>query len=153
MGFARKNDEDRVRRNAPRYNKVQPEWDGHVRGPELPPGYCDRVMAWWETWRTSAQAMVMIETDWESMLDTAILKEMYCNPNAKSGAVSMTQLASEIRRRESAFGATFEDRLKLAIEVDSDLHKIGREAEVDTAAEDAVNYMENLTKAAADKKG
>jgi len=95
----------------------------------------------------------MIETDWESMLDTAVLKEMYCNPNAKSGAVSMTQLASEIRRRESAFGATFEDRLKLAIEVDSDLHRMGRETEIDDAAVEAVNYMEELTKAVAEKQG
>lgn len=151
MTFARKNDEDRVRRNAPRFNKVQAEWDGITRGPDLPEGYHERVVAWWDTWRNSAQAMVMIETDWESMLDTAVLKEMFVNPNAKSGAVSMTQLASEIRRRESAFGATFEDRLKLAIEIDSPLHKAGRETEVDTAAEDAVNYMENLTKAAAEK--
>lgn len=36
QGPAPKHEDDRVRRNAPIYDKIQVEWDGQIRGPELP---------------------------------------------------------------------------------------------------------------------
>jgi len=71
--------------------------------------------------------MVMTETDWEYMLETALLHNMLWNPvpqnpattggRARNGAVSATQLAAEIRQRVQKFGATFEDRLKLRMSI------------------------------------
>lgn len=86
--------------------------DDELRGPELPNDidWHPRTQAWWAVWRRSMQAQTFTETDWSSLLDTAMV-----HTRMWSGAPS---LASEVRIREAKFGATPEDRARLHIEVD-----------------------------------
>lgn len=151
-----KDDEDRVRRNAPVYDKIQAKWDGITRGPELPDdqNWCERTRSWWRTWRTSPQSMVMTPTDWELMLETALLVDMLWSPRrSNQGAVSVTQLASEIRRRVAAYGASFEDRMKLRMSIDTPQSAMAQEAEIEQAAVSAIDYAERLAAKAAEKGG
>lgn len=76
--------------------------------PELPDDvdWHPRTRAWWETWRTSPQADVMIDTDWSFLLDTALMHHaMWSN--------GQWTLAAEVRLRVAKFGATPEDRARL----------------------------------------
>src|SRR6476620_4054058 len=106
-------------KNGSIYPKVPVNWDGEKRGPELPEGFNwgPITIAWWEKWRNSPQSMVMLDSDWSLMLETALLVEMLWYPSSRMGAVSATQLAAEIRRRVAAYGASFEDRTKLRMEI------------------------------------
>jgi hypothetical protein len=63
---------DTARRRAPAVTVVP---DAVVRGPELPDGYewPAATMAWWETWRESPEAQLFLATDWDYLLDTALL--------------------------------------------------------------------------------
>jgi hypothetical protein len=92
---------------------IEVEADGKVRGPDLPESYDwpAQTRAWWDNWRRSAQAVRMTDTDWDFMLDTAMLHGELWSGN---GAV-----APELRLRVAKFGATLEDRarLKMAIVV------------------------------------
>lgn len=87
--------------------------DGELRGPELPVyvNWHPQTRAWWETWRRSALAQTWTDTDWDFLLDTALMHhEMW---DRQSWA-----LAAEVRLRVSKLGATVEDRLRLKISVD-----------------------------------
>lgn len=151
-----KDDDDRVRRNAPIYDKIQAKWDGQIRGPELPDdqNWCARTRQWWQTWRSSPQSMVMTPTDWELMLETALLVDMLWAPRrSNQGAVSVTQLASEIRRRVAAYGASFEDRMKLRMSIDTPQSAMAQEEEIEQAASSAIDYAERLAQKAAEKGG
>ena len=85
--------------------------DGKVRGPELPASFdwpsqtCD----WWANWRVSAQSVRFKPTDWDFLLDTAMLHAELWSGN---GAV-----APELRLRVAKFGATIEDRARLKMEI------------------------------------
>lgn len=148
-----KSDEDRQRRNAPLYPKVPVNWDGAERGPELPEHpmggeWCSHTRRWWDKWRNSPQSMVMLETDWELMMETAVLHDMLWNPYRKNiGAVSQTQLASEIRRRVSAYGASFEDRVKLRMEIKTPDMLAKEDADILDATRSFVNYEKLLEEA------
>ena len=85
--------------------------DGKVRGPELPESFDwpERTREWWNTWRTSAQAVKFADTDWEFLLDTAMLHAELWSGN---GAV-----APELRLRVAKFGATTEDRARLKMAI------------------------------------
>ena len=88
--------------------------DAVLRGPELPDGaWHSRTVAWWQTWRESAQAQMFTATDWDFLLDTALL-----HSNLWSGKASV---AGELRLRAAKFGATPEDRLRLKLQVDDDV--------------------------------
>jgi len=86
--------------------------------------------------------MLMTETDWDFMLDTAVLHQMLWSGTSPSGrgngAVSAVQLASEIRQRVSKFGATYEDRKKLRMSVDTPQSRM--DAQSDDAEQAAVDY-------------
>lgn len=119
-GAPPKPDDERQRANAPIYEKMQLTWDGIRRGPELPEDvpfeWCPRTKMWWDMWRDSAQAMVMIDTDWENFLETAMIHNaLWSHPNT---AGQMTQLAGELRRRIESYGGTWEARRKLRMELD-----------------------------------
>lgn len=86
--------------------------DGH-------PMWSPRTVQWWEKWRRSPQSMVMSELDWEFLLETAVLHHMLWSPRGNAGGVSQTQLASELRQRVAKFGATFEDRRKLQMSIET----------------------------------
>lgn len=152
-GTPPKDEEARQRRNAPTFDKIQVRWDGETRGPSLPRGivWGQRTKDWWKTWRQSPQAMVMHDTDWETMLEAALLHNRFWDPECPDTA--RNAIAAELRRRVAAFGATFEDRLKLRMSVNTPQSEQATEAAIQETAKATVNYMERLTKAAAEAQG
>jgi hypothetical protein len=87
--------------------------DDVVRGPELPDledGWPARTRDWWETWRRSAVAQAMTPTDWDFLMDTALLHARFWLGDEK--------VAAELRLRVAKFGATPEDRARLRIQVE-----------------------------------
>lgn len=88
--------------------------DGGLRGPDLPDGtWHPRTLEWWDTWRRSAQAQAMTPTDWDSLMETALL-----HTELWSGD---TKVAAELRLRVAKFGATIEDRMRLKMQVDAEI--------------------------------
>lgn len=158
-----KNPADRVRRNKETYVIDHVEADGRMHGPPLPKGrkWCAETRSWWHNWRKSPQAMLMVETDWDVMLETALLHQMLWGKaddepeegkRRPNGAVSATQLAAEIRQRVGKFGATYEDRKKLRMSVETPASRLSEEQLIDADAERAVDYMTLVAEAAAKKK-
>jgi hypothetical protein len=85
------------------------EPDGELRGPELPDGLVEggwhpQTVQWWQTWRCSPQAQTFIGTDWDFLLDTALLHHALWN--------GRLDLAGEVRLRAGQMAATPEGRLK-----------------------------------------
>lgn len=99
---------DTSRRVAPEY---EVEEDGEVRGSDLPGGIDWPVvtLAWWETWRRSAQAQAFTKTDWDFLVDTALLHARFWKGDEK--------VAGELRLRVAKFGATPEDRARLRMHI------------------------------------
>jgi hypothetical protein len=89
-----------------------------LRGPELPEGVLDgeswhpRTVQWWETWRWSAQAQTFTDTDWDFLLDTALMHHTMWSKQR-------WEFAAELRLRAAKFGATPEDRLRLRMEIET----------------------------------
>lgn len=105
-----KDSDQRRRRNiAPELTVVTPT--GETHGPELPDSHewPNATLAWWETWRASAQAQKFTATDWSFLLDTAVLHAEFW--------LGDRSVASELRLRAAKFGATPEDRARLKIEI------------------------------------
>lgn len=99
---------DEKRRHA---GKQTLDADGELRGPDLPEAdWHPATVAWWSTWRKSAQAKLLIDTDWSFLLDTALMHNaMWSNQR--------WEFAAEIRLRVAKFGATLEDRQRLKLDV------------------------------------
>jgi hypothetical protein len=110
-GPAPKNPAARRRRNPDPVPTQVVEEDGEVRGPELPDEFewPPATVRWWETWRTSAQATTFTPTDWEFLLDTALLHAAFWSGETGVGA--------ELRLRVAKFGATPEDRARMRLQV------------------------------------
>lgn len=93
------------------------EEDNELRGFPLPKGIVEggwhqRTESWWDTWRRSPQAQTFIDTDWDFLLDTAVMHHaMYSEGEWKLG--------TEIRIRVAKFGATPEDRMRLKLQVET----------------------------------
>jgi hypothetical protein len=89
--------------------------DEQLRGPALPDDaipepWHPRTLAWWDTWRRSPQAQTFTETDWDFLLDTALMHHtMWLK--------GRWEFASELRLRAAKFGATPEDRARLRMQV------------------------------------
>lgn len=85
--------------------------DGELRGPELPYGFDwpAPTREWWESWRRSPQAQTFTQTDWDFLMDTALLHAELWAGNAA--------VAPELRLRVSKMGATPEDRARLRIQI------------------------------------
>lgn len=94
------------------------EVDGELRGPALPEGVLDdeswhpRTVQWWTTWRRSAQAQTFTETDWDFLLDTALMHHTMW-------AKKRWEFAAELRLRAAKFGATPEDRMRLKLKIET----------------------------------
>lgn len=168
-----KDPSERVRRNKPPMHAqvVTLKWDGVQRGPDLPLGlpgikWSTMTIKWWDTWRNSAQAMLMIDTDWQYMLETALLHNQLWTPKKEAftgtdgkikrravprPAAELRGLAGEIRQRLESFGATFRDRQKNGIKI-QDQDEFLREQEISQAAQDTVNYFDLLNTKMAEKK-
>jgi len=67
-----------------------------------------RTRVWWQTWSDAPQAVHFMATDWEFLLETALI-------HAKFWAGDMS-LAGELRLRVSKFGATMEDRARIRMQ-------------------------------------
>lgn len=119
-GPAPKDPSQRRRRNADPVPAAKVTPDGELRGPELPDGvlpdgedWHPRTLAWWDTWRRSAQAQTFTATDWDFLLDTALMHHtMWLK--------GRWEFASELRLRAAKFGATPEDRARLRIQITTD---------------------------------
>lgn len=118
-GPAPKDPAKRRRRNADPKPTTTIADDEVVRGPELPEGvlpdeesWHPRTVMWWETWRRSPQAQTFGETDWDFLLDTALMHHVMWTKGR-------WEFASELRLRAAKFGATPEDRLRLRIEIET----------------------------------
>lgn len=118
-GFAPKETRSRPRDAARRAGEqTRLTTDKRVRGPQLPKGvlpdavpWHEMTAKWWDTWRRSPQAQRMLETDWQFLLETAVLHH-------KLWADGRTDLAAELRLRVAKFGATLEDRLRLKLTIE-----------------------------------
>jgi hypothetical protein len=109
----------RRRRNKPAVPGKQVTDDQLVRGPDLPDGldvlpdggeWHVMTRRWWDVWRKAPQAQTMIDTDWESMLATALMHHVMWSKGR-------WEFASEIRLREKLTGATLLDRKSLGLDV------------------------------------
>lgn len=111
-----------TKRRASELQRLAP--DGELRGRDLPEGdWHPRTVAWWDTWRRSAQAQTFTDTDWDFLTDTAFLHNQMAQGDAG--------LAAEIRIRVAKFGATPEDRMRLKIAVERDVPSAPVVAKVD----------------------
>ncbi len=150
-GIAPKPDEERSRRNEPIYSRLPVKWDGKIRGPALSSKreWCEETLEWWEMFRRTPQSMVCTKTDWAFLQDTALLHQRIHDPEKPPADSSFATLLGEFRRRMSSYGYIFEDRLKLRMEIDSPAKEAAEEAEIEQAAEKAVNYAQRLAEKAA----
>lgn len=93
------------------------EADDELRGFGLPKGclpdeeeWHPRTVDWWNTWRSAPQAQEMLDTDWQVLLETALLHHVLWSKGK-------WEYASEVRIRVAAFGATLADRQRLRMQV------------------------------------
>jgi hypothetical protein len=80
------------------------ERDGELVEYEWP----ERTREWWERWKASPQAEHFSSTDWEFLLDTALIHGRFWRGD--------TSVAGELRLRVAKFGATMEDRARLRMQ-------------------------------------
>jgi hypothetical protein len=86
--------------------------DGVARGPELEGAYGPDTVRWYDTWRRSAQAQLFTDTDWGRLRILAPIVELYFRrPTAAA--------LGEIRLNEERLGATYTDRLRAKIRVET----------------------------------
>lgn len=102
---------------------VRVEDDGELRGPPLAEGilpdgegWHPRTRQWWDTWRRSPQAQTFLETDWDFLLDTALLHHVLWTKGR-------WEFASEVRLRAAKYGATPEDRMRLKLKIETPADK------------------------------
>ena len=166
-GLPPKPEDERINRVPKRFDKTLIETDSEVvvRGPDLPElapngqPWTDRTQAFWHVWRTSPQAKLMGPTDWEFMLETAVMHNEFWSPpyqlpngQWKSPVASSVRAnyAAEIRQRVAKFGATWEDRQKLQLMIETPQGEAEAEKRLEEDAKNAVDYVTRLTKKAAE---
>ena len=100
----------RRRQNKP--TKPKTVTGGQLLGPDLPLGieWHAQTRIWWDNWRRSAQAAEFTPTDWDFLLDSALLHTQLWDGDTSVGA--------ELRLRLTKLGATAEDRKRLNIKVE-----------------------------------
>lgn len=171
VGRPRKPEGEKTSRNGPSYPEVTVKHDGVERGPDLPMNigirWSTRTLQWWDLWRNSAQAMFMLDTDWEIMLETALLHNEYWTPRKilnpiKGGKpkyltvpkspAELKALAGEMRVRLSAFGASHEDRQRRGMKILTDADQDTIQGKIAAAADEMVDYLDILNKEVAKKQ-
>ncbi len=94
-------------------SEIEVAADGKLRGPRLPKlkvgDWPPATKTWWDNWRRSAQAQTFQPTDWDFLIDTAVLHAKFHEGDAS--------VAAELRLRVAKFGATVEDRARLKMAV------------------------------------
>lgn len=116
MGPAPKAEGRKVRRNKDTIAQTVLRWE-RAEAPELPDfriekgdelvefHWPERTREWWEMWKASPQAEHFGSSDWEYLLDTALIHARYWSGNLS--------LAGELRLRVAEFGATPSARARL----------------------------------------
>lgn len=86
--------------------------DDEVRGPDLPFGFDwpAQTRIWWDNWRRSGQAQEFSQTDWDFLLDTAMIHAEFWSGN--------TAVGPELRLRVAKMGATKGDRIQLRVSLE-----------------------------------
>lgn len=98
--------------------------------PELPEdvAWHPRTRVWWAMWGESPQAEHFMASDWDFLLDTALMHSQFWMGDVK--------LAAELRLRVAKYGATPEDRARLRMHfADADEKDAKRPAEQPSARE------------------
>ena len=141
-----KPDGERQRRNK-RSDEMNLEWDGVVRGPTLPTGYpwCKATKKWWNKFRRSPQAMICAPSDWQFMIDTALIYDRIWRDPENIPATQLATLMSELRRRTAVYGFTSDDRMHRRMNLKTDQSEQAKEATVKADAEEVVDYFTKLT--------
>lgn len=139
MAYTTTPKEDPARRNKHTVFNLTRRTDGELIGPDLPKdkAWHRETREWWDMWRRSPIAPLLEESDWMALKRTAILHSDFW-----FGTLPPTQQVSysaEIRRVESMYGATVEDRLKLRMRIINDSDAAKAEAE-GTPVISGVNY-------------
>jgi len=110
-GMAPKPPDKRVRTNKDPIPHTKLEFH-RAQQPPLPPerpgglSWPAQTQVWWANWGASAQAQLMTSTDWDVMLETALL-------HARVWGDGEVTVMAELRLRVAKFGATPEDRARL----------------------------------------
>lgn len=119
-GPAPKDPAKRRRRNADPVPTSKLTNDKRTRGPALPDGiladgedWHQVTRSWWNNWRKSPMAATFLQTDWDFLLDTALMHHTMW-------AKKRWEFAGEVRLRAAKFGATPEDRARLRFEVETE---------------------------------
>jgi hypothetical protein len=119
MGPAPKDPSRRARKNKDPHQQTILRFE-KAEAPELPSfeveqdgaliewAWPARTVDWWETWKASPQAEHFSSTDWQFLLDTALI-------HARFWMGDLSQ-AAELRLRVAKFGATMEDRARLRMQ-------------------------------------
>jgi hypothetical protein len=107
-GPAPKDPGKRARRNADQVPTTTIRFELGVQ-PDLPAGYDwpQPTRDWWAMWATAPQAEHFMQTDWDFLLDTALIHSELWSGNAA--------VAGELRLRVAKFGSTPEDRARLRL--------------------------------------
>jgi len=130
-------------------------WDGVRRGPELKGNYCDETIEWWETWRTSPQAMVFEATDWEELKIAAKIHNRIFGKYMKvddagffneleATTSEIKALAGELRQRVEKWGATVKDRDSLRMKIQPSEKDISNAAEEIAKSAASIDYRSIL---------
>ena len=113
--------------------------------PELPEeiNWPKRTQEWWAMWAESPLSKTFGQTDWDFLLDTAILHAAYWMGDMSA--------AAELRIRVAKFGATPEDRARLRIQFaeadERDVRNKGANPKADDEPKNARARYGNVTKA------
>jgi hypothetical protein len=89
---------------------------------------------WWARWRKSPQAQTFTETDWDFLLETALIHRAFILGDLKQ--------AAELRLRVAKYGATPEDRMRLRLQITAP-----SEAKVEPAAPASAGRKDRLLRA------
>jgi hypothetical protein len=128
----------RARRNADTAQRIELEFEPG-EAPDLPTTGIDEdgnlteckwsplTVAWWQAWKDSPQASVFSASDWNSLLSTAFVADMFFRTRKAT-------YAAELRMREAAFGATPIDRLRLRMAWHEDKERGIRASEAEEKA-------------------
>ena len=158
QGRTPKPDGEAANRNPRVIDTTYLDWDGKVRGPELPEGvsFHKQTVLWWQHWRESPQAIVFADADWDELLMAAFLVDaVWRDKGTRGGKMSIqgkVQAIAQIRRTTAEFGATFGDRLRLRMKIRTDFSDKEYEDSVSQDAAEVIDYMELLNKKAAETK-
>ncbi len=149
VGPVPKESDKRVRRHKDTFTPhtvITP--DRKKRGPRLPKNiiWSDRTKVWWETWRSSPQAQLMEDTDWDAMLEAALIhNEIWSNPGLHK-PVEITSMTKELHGILGNYGMSYCDRLKLRIKIDNDSPSSRQAATDDNVANEVPDNVVNMYK-------